>query len=58
MSAFTAEETQSMLDFYALIGHMSNAGLDGQLRTGELATKVRLLCGGVGEDVWRIAAQL
>ena len=47
-----------MLDFYALIGHMSNAGLDGQLRTGELATKVRLMTGGVADDVFKLAQQL
>ena len=55
---YRLDELQATLEFYALTGRMANPAIDGQLRTGELATKVRLLCGGVGEDVWRIAAQL
>ena len=58
VSPYRLSEVQAMLDFYALVGHMTNPALDEQLRTGELATKVRLMTAGVGEDVYKIAQQM
>ena len=51
-------ETQAMLEFYALAGHMTNAALDEQLRTGVLANKVRMLTAGVPDDVFTITQML
>jgi len=51
-------EVQSALEFYALTGHLQNAELQSQLRTGEMSTKVGLLTAGVADDVFRIAEQM
>ena len=58
VAAYSASETQAMLEFYALCGHMHNPLLGTQLRTGELARKVRLMTAGNGEDLYQIAHQM
>lgn len=55
---YNNREVQAALEFYALSGHMTNAGLGEQLRTGSLATKVHMTTAGVAEDVYKISQQL
>ena len=43
---------------YGLVGHLANAGLEGQLRSGELATKGRLRTAGIPDDVFAICEQM
>ena len=49
---------QAALEFYALVGHMGNDGLEASLRTGELSRKVAMLTAGVAEDVYNVCEQL
>ena len=51
-------ELQRALDLYAYAGHLANRGLEGQLRSGELASKVGLLTAGVADDVYKVCEQL
>jgi len=55
---YRLDETQAILELYAMVGHMHNAAIDGQLRNGELANKVRLMTSGVAEDVFKLAQQM
>jgi len=55
---YRLDETQAALDFYALVGHMTNGALDGQLRTGELASKIRLTTSGNADDLFKLAEQM
>ena len=47
-----------MLGFYCHVGHVRNAGLQTQLDSGELARKVMMMTGGVGEDVFKLCSKL
>ena len=55
---YSHTEVQAALEFYAVAGHVSNPALGEQLRTGELANKVKLTTAGVAEDVFKLCQQL
>ena len=58
VSPYSVAEVARSLDYYALVGQVQNSGLDTQLRTGAAAEKVKLLSGGVAEDVYKIGEQM
>lgn len=56
--AYSAAELNRVLAFYCHAGHVRNAGLQQQLDSGELARKVMMMTGGVGEDVFKLCGRL
>jgi len=58
VTAYSFEETQRALEFYAYAGHIQNPGLENPLRTGELNRKVHLMTAGVGSDVFKLCEQM
>ena len=58
VSPYSPRQVQAALELYGLVGHLANAGLEGQLRSGELATKVRLMTAGIPDDVFAICEQM
>jgi len=55
---YSSLEVQRALEFYAFAGHLQNPGLEAQLETGELRTKVSLMTGGVGSDIFKLCEQM
>jgi len=56
--AFSGKEMHAMLNFYCAVGHVRNVGLQPQLESGELARKVMMMTGGVGDDVFKLCGKL